>query len=361
MYQYGIKPDFHCEQERTFPVAEKVTHYCPAEFLEGIIFLAPTIVHPDVFDLFDRKIMAAKSNEPSSALLQRDIDGVNLFSAYHFINPTVANTALVMGYNLGFKNIFLAGIDLGHKKGERHHSKKSIYYNEQQEDQELYQVNENDQIEIDGNFGGKFICDPFFYQSNSNLSHQVLGFSDLHCFNLSDGALIKGSIPTKLEQLVPFFSNKKVLKKAALVSRVYENSIHKDHDLTLFRRLADNLDYELFDAVCAKLVSINERPINTINDAADLLTMNTVSIRSTTQHVNDLLIGTVMHIQVILTQILYGGGNEEESLFLFKKGLVLYRDFLTIAPIYYRKNAENPHYIKDAKWIVKLRSQSNIT
>ena len=75
LYKYGIKPDFHCEQERTSPVTEKVIHYCPAEFLEGVVFLAPTTVHPNVFLLFERSIMAPKANEPSSALLLKDEEG----------------------------------------------------------------------------------------------------------------------------------------------------------------------------------------------------------------------------------------------------------------------------------------------
>lgn len=359
LYKYGIKPDFHCEQERTFPVAEKVTHYCPAEFLEGIVLLGPTIVHPEVFNLFSRRVMAAKMNEPSSALLQRDAEGGELFSSYHFINPTVANTALVMGYNLGFKNFFLCGIDLGHKQGDLHHSKKSLYYNDQEEDQNLYQVNAAKQIEVDGNFGGKFQCDSFFYQSNASLSKQIIGFSDLNCFNLSDGALVKGSISTRANDLVSMFEDKKVLQKSSLVTQVYEGSIHHDNELSLYNRLVANLDYELFDWICAKLISVNDKPLASFQDAANLLLLNTDLIRNTNQHINDLLIGTVMHIQVALTQLLYGSACEEDGLCCFQQGLKIYQEFLTVAPVYYRENAENAHYINDAKWIVKLRNKSN--
>ena len=354
-----MKPDFHCEQERTFPVAEKVTHYCPAEFLEGIVLLGPTIVHPEVFSLFSRRIMAAKMNEPSSALLQRDVEGGELFSSYHFINPTVANTALVMGYNLGFKNFFLCGIDLGHKQGDLHHSKKSLYYNDQEEDQNLYQVNAAKQIEVDGNFGGKFLCDSFFYQSNASLSKQIIGFSDLNCFNLSDGALVNGSIPTEANSLVSVFESKKVLQKSTLVTQVYEGSIHHDGELSLYKRLVDNLDYELFDWICAKLIRINDKPLANVKDAAELLLLNTELIRNTNQHINDLLIGTVMHIQVALTQLLYGSASEDDGLNRFQQGLKIYCEFLTAAPKYYRENAENAHYINDSKWIVKLRNKSS--
>jgi hypothetical protein len=356
LYKYGIKPDFHCEQERTFPVAEKITHYCPVEFLEGIILLAPTTVHPEVYSLFDRKMMAAKQHEPSSALLERDVEGAELFTSYHFINPTVANTALVMGYNLGFKNFFLCGIDLGHKRGDLHHSKKSLYYDDQLEDKDLYEIKDIDQIEVPGNFGGTFICDPFFNQSNFSLSKQILGCADLNCYNLSDGALIPGSIPKKVNELASLFELKVVLEKNKLVSQTYANAIHEDKDLLLYNRLVDNLDYALFDDTCERLITLNKSSVETIREASDLLLMNTDLIRKTNDHIHDLLIGTVMHIQVILTQLLYEASNDQESLELFNKGLAIYRDFLAVAPVYYRDNAENAHYVLDCQWIVKLRN-----
>jgi len=357
LYEYGIKPDFHCEQERTFPVAEKIEHSCPKEFLDNIILLAPTIVHPAVFSLFGRSVMAAKKNEPSSTLLLKNDDGQPIFSSYHFINPTVANTALVMGYNLGFKNFYLFGIDLGHRKGGLHHSKKSLYYSNEQEDLDLYSMNEKNSSYVDGNFGGKFITDDFFYQSNANLSKQIRGFDDLHCYNLSDGSLIKGSTPTTKEYFVEMFHEKKNLDKAHLVDTTYEKSVYHDDDGKLAARVVDDLDFQYFEHVCKSLIDTLDQPLECFKDAVDLLFEHTIILKGSTQHINELLTGTVMHIQVTLTHLLYGEIDEKEGIAKFTKGLVFYRDFLKIAPDYYKEQAEEAHYLEDCEWIVKLRNK----
>lgn len=355
LYQYGITPDFHCEQERTFPVAEKIEHYCPAEFLDNIVLLSPTTVHPAVFTMFKQSIMAAKMNEPSSSLLLRDELGKNLFSAYHFINPTVANTALVIGYNLGFKNFYLMGIDLGHKQGGNHHSKKSIYYTEDEKDLELYQVNSDSLIELDGNFGGKFLCDSFFHQSNTNLSNQILAFDDLHCFNLSDGASIKGSVPLSVKSFEITFDNYAQLDKKRLLDKAIRESVYVD-DSALYNRLVADLDYQYFDDVCQRLLELNGRTVCSFKEATVLLLNNTIMLNTLTEHVHALLQGTIMHMQVVLTQLLYGSTSEISALDNFNKGMVFYCQFIDKAMGYYKSNAEQAHYIEDCQWIVKLRN-----
>ncbi len=356
LYEYGIKPDFHCEQERTFPVAEKVEHYCPADFLENIVFLAPTTVHPAAFSMFSQSIMAAKMNEPSSSLLLRDKFGNKMFSAYHFINPTVANTALVMGYNLGFKNFYLFGIDLGHKQGGNHHSKKSLYYNKNEQDLDLYKVNEKNSVEVEGNFGGTFLCDSFFNQSNKNLSSQILGFDDLHCFNLCDGAVIKGSIPFTIESFDSRFTACATIDKKPLISRLIEKTTYID-DESLFQRLVTDLDYQYFDDVCERFVEFNTVPVNNFKEATVLLLNNTILLNTLTDHAHSLLQGTVMHMQVVLTQLLYGSSNQDTAVENFNKGMVFYCQFIAKAASYYKDNAEQAHYIQDSQWIVKLRNK----
>lgn len=356
LYQYGIKPDFHCEQERTFPVAEQIEHYCPSEFLEGIVLLGPTTVHPAVYSMFNQAIMAAKASEPSSSLLLRDKQGSELFSAYHFINPTVANTALVMGYNLGFKSFYLFGIDLGYKQGTNHHSKKSMYYTEDEKDLDLYPDHGSDIIEMQGNFGDKFICDAFFHQSNSNLSKQILGFNDLHCFNLSDGAAIRGARPLHNEALAEVLEHAESIDKVSLVNQITRNSTYLD-DSSLFNRLVIDLDYQYFDDVCQRFLGLNTPPVETFKQASDLLLQNSIALSSLTEHASFLLQGTVMHMQVVLTQLLYSLPDNKSSIELFNEGMVFYCQFLQKAPKYYRENAEQAHYFRDCEFILKLRNK----
>lgn len=356
LYKYGIKPDFHCEQERTFPIAEQIEHYCPSTFLDDLVLLAPTTVHPAVFSKFKKSIMAPKANEPSTVLLLKDKELGDLFSAYHFINPTVANTALVMGYNLGFRNFYLFGIDLGYKAGGNHHSKKSLYYSEDEQDIELYQTNNETDIEMEGNFGGKFISDRFFYQSNQNLSKQVLTYKDINCFNLSDGTAITGCTPMTKDNFDLLFNEQPELDKKASMNKLLDQSFYTD-DGTLLSRLVSNLDYQYFDDVCQRLITLNINPVATFKEAKTLLLNNTIVLNALTEHVHSLLQGTIMHMQVVLVQLLYASPDEISAVKAFNKGMIHYCEFIEKAVKYYRENAEKAHYIENSKFIVKLRNK----
>lgn len=356
LYQYGIIPDFHCEQERTFPVAEKIEHCCPTEILDNMVLLAPTTVHPAVFSMFKKSMMAAKMNEPSSSLLLRDEVGKTLFSAYHFINPTVANTALVMAYNMGFKNFYLMGIDLGHKQDGKHHSKKSLYYAKDEQDLDLYKVNKDALIELEGNLGGTFLCDSFFHQSNSNLSKQILSFDDLHCFNLSDGAVIKGSEPLTVESLGVIFDKHTSLEKETLLEETITKNGYVDEGM-LFERLVADLDYQYFEEVCHRLLQLNSQKVSSFNEASVLLLNNTIMLNTLTEHAHALLQGSVMHMQVVLTQLLYSSPTERDGINNFNQGIKFYCEFIEKAISYYKENAEQAHFIQDSQWIVKLRNK----
>ena len=281
LYKYNIKPDFHCEQERTYPVAEKVDLYCPKEFLSGITFFAPATVHPDVFKRFDRSFMGAKANEPSTDMLLSLELGRSQFEDYLYINPTVANTALSLAYAMGFKNFYLMGVDLGHKQGGKHHSVNSLYY-EGDEDKGLYIMSEGGGVPIEGNFGGDFISDSFFYMSNKALSKLIHHFDDLNCYNLSDGAKIEGASPLHAENMKEIFCDAPVIDKNKVADEFYQSGLVKDNK-ALHEQLLDNLAFDYFEEVCQVLASLSEQPINSFDDAIDYLAKNTQILRMSTK------------------------------------------------------------------------------
>ena len=351
LYKYNIKPDFHCEQERTYPVAEKVDLYCPSEFLSGITFFAPSTVHPDVFKRFDRSFMGPKANEPSTDMLLSSELGRSQFEDYLYINPTVANTALSIGYAMGFKTFYMMGVDLGHKQGGKHHSVNSLYY-EGNEDKGLYLMSEGGGVPIKGNFGGDFISDSFFYMSNMALSKLIHSFDDLDCYNLSDGAKVDGAAPLHSDSMEKIFSDAPTIDKLEMTENFYQSGVVRDNE-ALYDELLDNLAFDYFESVCEALVSLSEQPINNFDDAINYLSKSTQLLRMSTKHAHDLLNGTMMHIQVSLNHLLFGGIDEASGLDSFKEGLVYFIDFLNNAPEYYRQNATTSQYMK-SKWIDRL-------
>jgi hypothetical protein len=357
LYKIGIKPDYHCEQERTYPVAEKIDFYCPKEFLSGITFFAPTTVTPAAFDKFDVSFMAAKANEPSSELLFSSERGRALYEDYIYINPTVANTALSVGYAMGFKNFYLMGVDLGHKLDGHHHSVNSLYYQDN-EDKGLYSFSEGTGVDIKGNFGGDFISDSFFYMSNMALSKLIKSYDDLNCFNLCDGAKIKYAEPLLPENIETHFSSLATLNKPKLIKEVFQKSVIEDNE-ELYEELLENLQYENFERVCEVLIELSEQPIETFADGVRYLENNTNILRMAPKIIHDLLNGTMMHIQVSLNHLLYGDKDDEAGLKRLKLGIVHFQQFLSDAPQYYRDNATSNHFLATTKWMDRLAGREN--
>jgi len=88
-----------------------------------------------------------------------------------------------------------------------------------------------------------------------------------------------------------------------------------------------------------------------------LLLNNTIILNTLTEHAHALLIGTILHMQVVLTQLLYSSSDEKTGVETFNEGLVFYCEFIEKASVYYRENAEQAHYIIDCDWIQKLRKK----
>ena len=355
LYKYGITPDFHCEQERTEPVKDKLLLSCPREYLAKLPLLAPTTVHPSVFELFDRSIMAPKGDEPSSAMLLRDKVASKVLCAYRFINPTVANTAICMASALGFKEFYFFGVDLGHKDGNAHHSKQSLYYGEEENDIGLYDIKRDDLLPIEGNFGEQFVCDRFFKESNESITRLINSNPSLLCFNLSDGAKINGTKPMTNDGILHAFTMKRALNKKEKINYLFKNNVFLDESGAFLERLLKDLDKDGFAATCHSLINSLDKPVESISDASHLLLTQTKILRDTNDHIHDLLIGTLLHMQVMLNHIIYDAVTEKSALKNFEKGLAIYRRFLSHAVSYYQENAEVPHYVEKSSWISKLK------
>lgn len=354
LYEYGIIPDFHCEQERTFPVAEKIDYYCPKSVIDKLVFLAPSTVHPAVFEKFKRVMMAPKGNEPSTSLLLEDEQGKELFEAHFQINPTVANTALTFASCMGFKNCYLFGIDLGHKSGEKHHSSKSFYYDENEQDLNIYDDLNSSTLTAKGNFGGTFICDSFFNMSRKMLERFIAQKETLNCYNLCDGSYIDGTIPLHKEQLSLTID----IDKAKVIDCALDNAGHTYTDDAMYQRLVKALDYDAFDDLCNRLIAEIEKPTNSIQEAIFKLKQHTIILRDAnlfiSPHLYTLLLGSMLHMQAMLTRLIYESLDESEALKDFDKGLKVYSAFLQEADKYYKENATVPHYM-DSKWLNPFR------
>lgn len=203
----GIKPDFHIEMERNINVKAWITRGTTSEQRSGVTLLCLNTVSPEVIALFDSACMAKKSNDIGESLLDKASPQGSL-EIVDFCNPTVTNLGMAIVLNMGFKEVYLVGIDLGLRVDGSHHSRLSLYQDlEVATKKKGHSPLENtaNNYLIPGNFGGDVSTNQVLDTSRQNIE-MLLRYlrrthSDIRCYNSNSGALIDGVQAIKLEDI----------------------------------------------------------------------------------------------------------------------------------------------------------------
>ncbi|EPJ46644.1 MAG: hypothetical protein OFPII_19020 [Osedax symbiont Rs1] len=199
----GIKPDIHIEQERMILVPQWIEESTTMLDRKGIVFIGLNPCHPRSFELFDESYITLKPHDLGVAVME-DI-GIKEVSYSDHCLPVVGNLALSVMINMGYKNIYLAGLDCGMIGKEEHHSKDSNYFNADSEyNQHMVIANVGDDFfEVKGNFRDTVYSTSVYNYSRVELQSLLQTYTP-NCFNLSDGAYIEGAKPTDVAVLNPF-------------------------------------------------------------------------------------------------------------------------------------------------------------
>ncbi|MEO5337997.1 MAG: DUF115 domain-containing protein [Magnetospirillum sp. WYHS-4] len=194
----GIRPDFHNENENTAPLVKNLREFRDLFGFEGITLVASTTVDPGVPDLFDRCWFYFRDQLSSSILLKgemRPIVGAG---------PLVANAAFAAIATLGFRNVYLVGVDCGRRPDAGHHAKDAVYY---QEDYDNYLPGEGLELleneftrPVPGNFGGEVLTTWYLDMSRAAFS-AAQGIFQANLVNCSNGARIDGARPQAVGSL----------------------------------------------------------------------------------------------------------------------------------------------------------------
>lgn len=198
LYKAGIVPDIHVEMERTDATTQMLLEITDEQYRKKIPILGLNTVPPESLALFKRAGVATKSNDPGEYIMQ-SIFGKKMPSLI-LSNPTCTNTGLSFAIELGFKEIYLAGVDLGMKSETQRHASLSQYNDKTSKT--LNSVQHQDAgLEVKGNFVDVVKTTQILDTSRANMEVAAKNNPHIKISNLSDGAFIDGTHPLPKEEL----------------------------------------------------------------------------------------------------------------------------------------------------------------
>ena len=172
---------------------------------------------------------------------------------------------------------------------------------------------------------------------------------------MSNGAKIRGANPLTTEQLV--INNIAIEQKQATLRKVLDSSSYKDSTGALHDELKANLDFDGYESFCYALITAIDEADLSFDGCLKLLKQHFSMLIDESickrEHFYRLLNGSILHMQAMLTQILYEAFDEKDGIADFKVALTYYREFLQNSIAHYREKVFVPHYY-DPEYLKKL-------
>lgn len=223
-----IKPDFHVEMERTISMKDLLDFGTTQEDRKDVTLLCLNPIAPETISSFDEVCLALKSNDIGESIMQ-DYYHPQKILKLPFSNPTVSNSALAFAISMGFKEIYLVGVDLGLTEQGQHHSTNSPHYDlhEHIEDiKEVIYTYSDDNFKAKGNFGGEVSTHSTLNRARISIE-RLLHFTKMahptfHCFNSNNGAYIEGTNTIKMENIRPFGE----IDKPSILKNIKDNNFY---------------------------------------------------------------------------------------------------------------------------------------
>lgn len=332
----NITPDFHVANERTKNTYHYLHQFTDGNILKKMNFLTTNIMHPDCTELFNWTGMALKPAEPSTIIAGDFIDRGKNFAPLMFSNPVVGNTGTSYACYMGFKEIYLFGLDFGYEDPKRHHSKDSLYYTkDEKEIESLGDQIRKGEIEVDGNFVDKVFSTTFFNVGRHCLESLLKRFDQVNCYNCSAGAKVQNAEALHSEHIM---LAKASMNKDSLVEYI-------KNELFIDRKFCPDeyitwIDYDKFDYICDKLVAYLDKEFTSRAELATALKLQARYIFSYSQtrhrHIYFMLQGSITYVQSIFKMLMYSFDDEQASLEYTAEAIVVFKQFIEEAKLKYQ-------------------------
>ncbi|MCF4009081.1 motility associated factor glycosyltransferase family protein [Rheinheimera sp. UJ63] len=340
LYKLGITPDFHAEIEQNRATVGWISQVKDPKWLKSISLLSINGVHPETAALFKKVYLALKTGESSTSLFSTALEQHRLKPVeLNYCYPTVSNLVLDLFTELGFKQIYLFGVDLGYVDPNNHHSKFSAYYREN-DGSSLQQVSDFDyNLVIKGNFRDVVQTKPEFDFSRSIMELRIASAAkDRQFFNCSDGAFIKGAYPLLPENIIIKPVDYAV---STAIEEFFDNSFH-NYDLSL---IADEIKAKVlatdFSSITTQLCNMCS-PVTDEQEAKQLLPKQWEYLWDhyfSEQRLGFyLLCGSAIYFLTVLARLIPAASKKEDPARFdaFNQVLAIWRDYLQQAEQQYK-------------------------
>lgn len=186
----GIKADFVTILERGPRQRIYIEKALEHQSLEDVCLIASTTVMPDIPDFFGDSLFYFRTGLSSAPLFCQDST-----HTLPLADPMAANATINFAINVGFKEFYLFGVDMGSKIEGADHSSAYVHPPNRKPGQDMNH-------KIPGNFGGSVFTEEVYIWSKEAMEIAIrLAGKTRRFFNVSDGAKINGSLPRHFSTL----------------------------------------------------------------------------------------------------------------------------------------------------------------
>ena len=181
----GITPDFQIEVENE-GILPVMHHVSELHDISDICLVTSTTIEPEIVDYFKNIIYHFRP-----ALSPFGIFSNNEKNTIPYHDPSVINSSVGLAQDLGFREFYMFGCDMGTRDADLHHAKNSYHFRPDA------QLPDNDFcIPVPANFGGGTHTSDGLFWVKSNIEKAIhVNREGRSYYNCSDGAFIDGTMP----------------------------------------------------------------------------------------------------------------------------------------------------------------------
>ena len=267
LYKNGIVPDFHAEIEQNRSTFDWISRIADFEYLSKINLISCNGIHPDTCKLFKKTYIAFKCGESSTESAMHILNKKD-YAELEFAFPTVSNFALNIALEIGFTQVYLFGVDLGFVHQKSHHSKLSGYYETDGNELYDYAKRNNTELMVEGNFRSKVFTKHEFKVAKT-IMESTLSTHKVDCFNCSNGALIKGTTPLGVDDVLLTTS---LTAKLDVMNRLTNNVFRPAKEYSsYFNRFTNKFNSDEFVKELETLVEFVNKPKANVDEIEELI------------------------------------------------------------------------------------------